>query len=192
MPAYPGPMKVERWSPFKVWLFSLGSRKPARSLAAVEWFDPGPDDSLLDIGCGLGTALQHAAETGARVAGVEPSPTMVTKSRMRVPTAEVKEGSAEAIPFDDASFSGAMAVATFHHWADRSAGLTEVLRVLQPGGRFLVMERQLKRPKGHGLHPDEAQSLAAELERHGFVDTRVEPKKVETGWFLMISARKPD
>jgi len=54
------------------------------------------------------------------------------------------------------------------------------------------MERQLKRPKGHGLHPEEAQSLAAELEQHGFVDTRVEPKKVETGWFLMISARKPD
>ncbi|HSJ85386.1 MAG TPA: methyltransferase domain-containing protein [Acidimicrobiia bacterium] len=39
----------------------------------VEHADLGKTDRLLDVGCGLGAALQHAARTGARVAGIDPS-----------------------------------------------------------------------------------------------------------------------
>lgn len=182
--------KIERWSPFKVWLYSLGARTPPRSLAAVEVLALGPDDRFLDLGCGLGAGLEYALATGAEVAGIDPSPSMVRKAAERVPNATVREGSAESIPFPDGSFTAAMAVATFHHWADTTAGLAEVTRVIAPGGRLLIMERQLKTIEGHGLHPETAAQLSGDLQRLGFEDATVDLKRVETGLFITVSAKK--
>ena len=125
--------EVERWSPLKVWLFSLTSRSPQSNIAAVDLLRLGPGDRFLDIGCGLGAALEYGQKAGAATAGIDPSPTMVERARKRVPTAEVELGSAEEIPFPDDRFTAMMAVATFHHWADRDRGLAEVFRVLVPG-----------------------------------------------------------
>ncbi|HEY6628158.1 MAG TPA: class I SAM-dependent methyltransferase, partial [Acidimicrobiia bacterium] len=121
---------VERWSPLKVWLFSLFNRDPKSNLAAVDLISLNSTDRFVDLGCGLGAALEHAAATGAETAGIDPSPAMVERASRRVPQAEVKIGSAEAIPFGDDLFTAVLAVSTYHHWADSDAGLTEVRRVL--------------------------------------------------------------
>jgi SAM-dependent methyltransferase len=47
----------------------------------------------------------------------------------RVPAAAIVQGRAEALPFADRSFDGAMAVLTVHHWSDRRKGLEEMRRV---------------------------------------------------------------
>ncbi len=115
--------------------------------------NPGPDDSFLDIGCGPGAAVEHAAASGARVAGVDPSPSMVRRAARRVPDADVRVASAEHLPFPDHHFTVVVNVASFHHWADRDAGLREILRVLTAGGRLHIMEGVIKEGKdGHGLH----------------------------------------
>jgi cyclopropane fatty-acyl-phospholipid synthase-like methyltransferase len=87
--------EVERWSPLKAWLYSLFCRNPKSNLAAVELASLTADDRFLDVGCGPGAALENAAATGAQVAGVDPSPSMVARASERVPTADVRVASAE-------------------------------------------------------------------------------------------------
>lgn len=174
--------EIERWSPFKVWLYSLVWKSPKSNRAAVEFASLSERDRFLDVGCGLGAALEHAAATGAEVAGVDPSPSMVARASRRVPEADVREGSAEAIPFPDDHFTVAINVSSFHHWADREAGLKEMLRVLAPGGRLHVVEDKLKEGKdGHGLSHQDSQVLAAKLAELGYADAAVD--ELKPGWW---------
>ncbi len=182
---------VERWSALKVWLFSLFNKNPESNLAAVDRFGLEPDDRFLDLGCGLGAALEHAAATGARVAGIDPSPSMVGRASERVPQAEVRLGSAESIPFEDDAFTAAISVSTYHHWADAETGLMEVRRVLAPGGRLLIVERKLKRSAGHGLDGAGGESLKDLLEAIGYTSAEVETIKAGRAEYLAVSAVKP-
>ncbi|HWB88498.1 MAG TPA: methyltransferase domain-containing protein, partial [Acidimicrobiia bacterium] len=111
--------QIERWSPLKALLYSLLNRSPKSNVAIVERAGLGPDDRFLDIGCGPGAALERAAATGAQVAGVDPSPSMVARAAARVHAADVRVGSAEELPFPDDHFTAVVNVASFHHWADR-------------------------------------------------------------------------
>ena len=182
---------VERWSSLKVWLFSLFNRDPKSNLAAVDLLSLKSDDRFLDLGCGLGAALSHADETGAETAGIDPSPAMVERAAKRVPGAEVREGSAESIPFEDDRFTAALAVSTYHHWADPEAGLAEVRRVLAPGGRLLILERKLKKSSGHGLDRAGADALAQMLSGHGYASAEVGTVRVGRVDYLTVSAINP-
>jgi ubiquinone/menaquinone biosynthesis C-methylase UbiE len=106
---------------------------------------------------------------------------MVARAAQRVPTAEVRVASAEELPFPDDNFTVVANVASFHHWADRDAGLRESLRVLAPGGRLHIVEGVTKEGKdGHGLNPSDVESLTARLLELGYADTSVDTTK--TGW----------
>ncbi|MPZ52874.1 MAG: methyltransferase domain-containing protein [Acidimicrobiia bacterium] len=179
--------KVERWSSFKVWLFSLGNRNPESNPALVDYAGLGSNDRFLDVGCGLGTALEHAARTGAEIAGVDPSPAMVERASKRVPQAEVKVGSAETIPFPDGHFTVVGNIKSYHHWANPDAGLAEILRVLVPGGRLLIAEKRLKRNRGHGLHPEQADELARTLLGLGYATSTVDSLSLVRNEFLVVS-----
>lgn len=184
--------EIERWSPFKSWLYSVFSRNPRSNRAVIAMLDLGHDDRLLDIGCGPGAALDLASASGARVCGVDPSPSMVSRAASRVPAADVREGSAESIPFPDSIFTVAINIASFHHWADRDAGLREVLRVLTPGGRLHIVEAALRSGKdGHGLNDSDIASLKARLDELGYEDVSTEEMKA--GWhdFHVISGSAP-
>lgn len=173
--------EVERWSPLRAWLYSLVNRNPASNVAVVELASLTADDRFLDIGCGPGAALEHAAATGAEVAGVDPSPSMVDRASKRVPDADVRVASAEDLPFPDDHFTVVVNVASFHHWADRDAGLREVLRVLAPGGRLHIMEGVIKEGKdGHGLNAGDLESLTARFLELGYAGATVDT--VKTGW----------
>jgi ubiquinone/menaquinone biosynthesis C-methylase UbiE len=174
-----------------VWLFSLLNRNPKSNVAAVERLALGSEDRFLDLGCGLGAALEHATFTGAAVYGLDPSPAMVARAQERVPGAEVREGSAEAIPFPDQAFTVALSVATFHHWADQEAGLAEVRRVLAPGGRLMIVEGLLKRASGHGLDRGGAEGLAKRLAGLGFEGPEVDTMRVGRHDYLVVTSGEP-
>ncbi|MBK6569620.1 MAG: class I SAM-dependent methyltransferase [Burkholderiales bacterium] len=59
----------------------------------------GPTTTYLDVGCGAGMAAQIAAERGAKVAGLDASPSLLAIARERVRTAEFLVGELENLPF---------------------------------------------------------------------------------------------
>ena len=138
---------VERWSALKVW----SSRPSTRNLRAtsprsIAW------GSAPTTGFSTSVAVwaPHSSTrplTGAKTAGIDPSPSMVERATDRAKSRGAL-GSAESIPFEDSSFTAAIPVSTYHHWADAETGLKEVRRVLAPGGRLLIVERKLKRSSG--------------------------------------------
>lgn len=184
---------VERWSPVRAWFYTLLNRNPKSNEAVVEYAELTNDDHFLDVGCGPGAALEEALKTGAQVAGVDPSASMVERASKRVPDADVRVGSAEEIPFDDDTFTVAVNVASFHHWADRESGLREMRRVLAPRGRLHIVEGQLKDGKeGHGLDQNDTRVLMEKLRELGYTDPRTDV--IETGRrhaYYVVTATNP-
>ena len=50
------------------------------------------------------------------------------------------EGTAEDMPFEDESFEGVCSLFSFRDWYDKRAGLSEVMRVLKPGGTLVIVD----------------------------------------------------
>jgi ubiquinone/menaquinone biosynthesis C-methylase UbiE len=130
------------------WLLYAG--RPGRTygrLAAL--VPPAPGEAVLDVGSGSGRltlALAAQALAGAATTGVDASPEMVAlataKARKRGPSATFQVARAEALPFPDSAFDTVTTCLTLHHLADdqRPLALQEIVRVLRPGGRLLVVE----------------------------------------------------
>lgn len=95
----------------------------------------GGGTRLLDVGCGSGELLELAAAEGAVVAGVDPAQGMVEAACRRVPSADVRPGVAENLPFPDGSLDVVTAVNVLQFTEDPDLALAEVVRVLAPGGR---------------------------------------------------------
>lgn len=147
-------------------------------------------DRLLDVACGAGLALELAALRGATCAGIDASPRLVAIARDRSPAADVRVGDMHAMPWEDASFD---VVTSFRGiWGTTPEALTEVRRVLAPGGRLgLTVWGHIKASEGAwALAPftlaeeDKVRNQASMvalgrpgageelLTSHGFVDVR--------------------
>ena len=87
--------------------------------------------SVLDLAAGTGRLTQELGRRFAHVVAVEPD------ERMRAVHGEALEGSAEAIPLDDASVDAAFVGEAFH-WFDPAAAIAELARVLRPRGGLAI------------------------------------------------------
>jgi SAM-dependent methyltransferase len=96
-----------------------------------------PDGShrVLDVGCGAGNMFHHLARYGP-VTGVDNNPKPLAVARER--GYDVREGSAEQIPFDDGSYDLIALLDTVEHCQDDGAVLQECYRVCAPGGRLVI------------------------------------------------------
>lgn len=90
----------------------------------------------LDVGCGPGVLTERlVGRLGAdAVAGVDPSEPFVAAARDRCPGADIRSGTAEDLPFEDASYDGALAQLVVHFMRDPVRGLREMGRVVRPDG----------------------------------------------------------
>ena len=184
--------EIERWSGFRAWIYSLFQGNAARNRFLVDYAGVGPGDRVLDVGCGPGASLLEAVKAKADyVAGVDPSPSMVRRAASRVPDAEVREGSAESIPFEDGEFTAVWAISAYHHWADENAGVAEMLRVLRAGGAFYIVERELKPgTTGHGSSYDDAVATAAEITQEFDAPAKVDTLGAGRARYLVITGSK--
>jgi SAM-dependent methyltransferase len=91
---------------------------------------------VLDVGCGPGAlTAQLVARLGPEaVAAIDPSASFVAAAAERFPGVDVRRGSAEHLPYPDDGFDAALAQLVVHFMSDPVAGLTEMARVVRPGG----------------------------------------------------------
>jgi ubiquinone/menaquinone biosynthesis C-methylase UbiE len=111
---------------------------------------PAAEGRVLEIGIGSGLNLPFYSRNVARVIGLEPSPRLLAMARRVERTdngsVEFIEGSAEAIPLQDASVDTVVTTWTLCSIPDALRALRDMRRVLRPGGRLLFVE--------HGRAPD--------------------------------------
>ena len=172
-------MDTKAWSGFRAKLYSLLFRAPKSNRLLVDLAELLPSDRSLDIGCGPGAAVRMAADIVSRgeAVGVDRAQPMIDIARRRSSgygNVRFEVGSAESLPFPDASFTVVWTAHSFHHWEDRRAGLAEMRRVLAEGGRGLILEQHGKK---HGLTDPQTEAVRADLESLGF--SGVSARKVD-------------
>lgn len=110
---------------------------------------PTRGERVLDVGCGAGVdALAAASLVGQAgcVAGLEFSPDMLARARENARLVgaynlEFQQGSAESLPFADATFDLVISNGVYNLVPDKARALAEAFRVLRPGGRFQVADQ---------------------------------------------------
>lgn len=105
-----------------------------------ETYAPLARKALLDIGCGTGSLARALTEEGAAVTGIDPGEDALAKARKAVPTARFEAASAEALPFPDGTFDGAVMLNSLHHVPHPVKALSEAARVLRPRCRLVIVE----------------------------------------------------
>ena len=92
--------------------------------------------TALDVGCGPGALTGVLADRlgAGAVSAFDPSPPFVAECAARHPGVTVRQGRAEAIPFEDARFDLALAQLVLHFVTDPLQAAHELRRVLRPGG----------------------------------------------------------
>jgi len=96
----------------------------------------GPGQRVLDVGCGPGAlTTELVSRLGAEhIAAVDPSESFVAAARERHPGVDIRQASAEALPYPDGGFDAALAQLVVHFMTDPVAGLREMARVTRAGG----------------------------------------------------------
>ena len=94
-------------------------------------------DRILDVGTGEGQVARQAVRDGSRlVVGVDPTRAQVTEAAARAGGPAYARAGAADLPFAHGSFDAVVACLVFEHVVDVDRALSEVARVLRPGGRF--------------------------------------------------------
>jgi len=112
-----------------------------RRAARATGLEPG--GSALDVACGSGkltAVLSRIAGPRGRVVGLDFSPLMLEIARRDHAGIEFLEGDALNLPFDDGSFDAATIAFGLRNLSNPVRGLREMLRVVKPGGRPVVLE----------------------------------------------------
>ena len=141
-----------------------------------------PGDHVLDLGCGEGDFAALAAELGATVVGVEVAVAALHRARSKHPQLDFRLAPVDGpLPLGDGSFDLVWASEVIEHVADTAVWLSELRRVLHPGGRVLLttpahgrlrlalhgLERYSE-PLGDHLHLYTRRSLSSVLAEFGF------------------------
>jgi SAM-dependent methyltransferase len=129
---------------------------------------PGPDDRVIDLGCGSGRTLMWNRDLGAWAAGIDISPFFAVEARREI---DLLLGDLRRLPFADGTFTKAWSLDVLEHLSP--AALDEMLReagrVLEPGGALFVYSH-VRRNSRLALGLRGINHLARALDRAGLID----------------------
>jgi ubiquinone/menaquinone biosynthesis C-methylase UbiE len=189
-PAATGPtMRWARYYDLGFNIFTLGRARALRQMT-VTLAEIAAGDVVLDVGCGTGALTMAAGRVvGAtgHVHGIDPSPDMIAVARRKATRSDApidyQIASVAALPFPDGTFDAVVNCLVMHHLLDdlKHRAVTEMRRVLRPGGRLLIVD--FRRSKGHGghlpnvihrhHHGGDAHDLSGLLKSAGFSEVEV-------------------
>ncbi len=158
----------------------------ARNAWIISLLDVQPEDHVLEVGSGPGAAIQVLADlarTGT-VVGIDSSPLMLRQATrrnvraVRAGRVQLRQGSALALPFEDASFDKALTINSVQIWPDSFAGIKEMQRVLKPGGLINVALQPVWARTDAEVRSI-GDDLVELLQRAGFQQTRLEFKPMK-------------
>lgn len=129
--------------------------RPEYAPDAVAWVAErcgiGPGSIVVDLAAGTGRLSGRFLQIGVDMIAVEPAANMRAILEQRFPSVSTIVATAESMPFDDVSVDAVVVGNAFHHFG-RDAAMTEIHRVLRPGGALAVFwawpaeQEQLKIP----------------------------------------------
>jgi ubiquinone/menaquinone biosynthesis C-methylase UbiE len=125
---------------------SIAARK-ARFLNAIQAKFPQSAD-ILDFGCGSGEIALSLSEHGHRVTGYDLSEVMIAEARRADRMGRVRwlMPTRSAFSFEDATFDAMVASSVFEYLSDVSTTLTQLARVLRPGGWMFATVPDMRDP----------------------------------------------
>lgn len=145
--------------------------------------------TMLDVGCGGGATLKRLLKRSSEshVYGIDISQESVAKARkvnadVLDKQVFVGQGSAENLPYGDNRFDLVTAVETVYFWPNLPDCLQEVVRVLKPGGKFVILVEVIEGDSVwtkvvDGMTAYSPEQLKKLLDEAGFVDTEVHRKR---------------
>ena len=163
---------------------------------------------MLDIGCGGGRTIAKLAILApeGKIFGIDYSDDSVAIARktnaklIQNGHVNIEHGSVAQLPFENGRFDLITAVETHFFWPDLAANLREVIRVLKPGGTFIIIaevykggmkmagklaEKYIHHSGMLLLTPDEHRDY---LVKAGFADVRINTRP-EKGWITAIGTK---
>ena len=103
-------------------------------------------ESILELGCGSGYAIKLILDQNkaGKVVGLDLSPTVIRSAKIRNKKAVNEEkatliqANVKSLPFEDEQFDKVFSIHTIYFWDDLSAAISEIIRVLTPGGSLIL------------------------------------------------------
>jgi arsenite methyltransferase len=168
-----------------------------RRRLAREALAAAPGERIVDVGCGPGFFCAELAEEVGEsgfVLGLDTSPAMLGLAADRCAgraNVELREADAGSLPAEDGSFDAALSVQVLEYVPDATASLSEMRRILRPGGRIVVWdvdwatisihsedaaltERVLSGWDEHLTHRSLPRTLASRMRAAGFENVAME------------------
>lgn len=110
-------------------------RRRAADLAAV-----GPGDEALDVATGTGDLAVELASRGAKVIASDFSEEMLARARAKDPAIAWEWANAQDLPYETDRFAAATAGFGARNFSDLALGISEMARVVRPGGKVVILE----------------------------------------------------
>lgn len=111
-----------------------------------------PGARVLDVGCGVGQVVARLAQGGYEAHGVDVSEPNLTEARKFCPRCQLYDG--RRLPFADHYFAAAGSLNVLEHVEEPEAFITELVRVVQPGGKVVLSSPNFMRVFGfRDYHP---------------------------------------
>ena len=118
-------------------LMTLGLDRAWRR-ATIKAMRLRPGSLIVDLGCGTGDLLGASISSGLRCVGIDLSYEMLSHARRF--TTPLVEADASELPVADASVDGVVSGFALRNFTDQRSVMTEIARVIVPGGRLAILE----------------------------------------------------
>ncbi len=109
----------------------------------MSWFKEIKGINILDVGCAKGRFVKTLYEKGTIISGIDITKNFIIMAKKKVPRANLVSANAIEIPFKNNFFDGILCIEVIEHIPDTEKVIIEMLRVLKPGGKIIIIDKNI-------------------------------------------------